>query len=671
MIKQPGFAAVRIFAVLTVIFISLAIAPSAWALTVYTIDGSGNGSNGGCAAFGAWDGPTHTCTLNRDVTIPAGTGIELTADNVILDGAGHTITGDDMASNSGIYIGARTGNQVRNLNISNFGTGISFIGTNDGDILSNHFSGCGIGVSLSVNSGSTLLNQLMFNTFQANGTGVLINNSNNNRVSGNNFIGNTAQATVTGTSAATNFITNYWDNHDSRIEGCVNTTPFDWACDSPYAYSGTNSDPSPAVLRNFWDRTDWTWYDNVGGSNWILLANRPGAGPGFVYDLTISGMAQTLGSIPGFGPGYVRPGDVIYNRYSGLTGGPVTAEMRYEGIPVASQRSLWPAGGNSLEEVPGTTLFQYDSTIYWPWYDQRSPGYKDWVLVSNLNGYQINYNVKVAGAVQTTGTIPAYGKATPSFPGLMGGPVEVNAWNDNGDPVYIMASQRVLSNADMAFNEVPGTPKHALSNDYVWTWYDMTGDTRNWILVANTNIVPIYYEIWIAGAKVADGGPIAPLANETPTFPGRIGGPVEVKSFSDAGHLTTVSSIVSQRSVWGPSFEEVPGLSTATLDSTYDWTWYDQASAGAQNWILVATQPGEVDTVTAEITFTDQNTGLPVTMSHNITTAEKRWTPTFPGKMGGPVEVKAWKWLDAGTTKDVIVSQRVIWNGFFNEVWGQ
>ncbi len=307
----------------------------------------------------------------------------------------------------------------------------------------------------------------------------------------------------------------------------------------------------------------------------------------------------------------------------------------------------------------------------------QSSGYKNWVLISNPNDYQINYSVLIGGVLRQSGTIPANGRVTPVFTGVMGGPVEVNGWNAWGEAVYIMASQRVLSNGDKSFNEVTGQADKSLASDYVWPWYDMTGGARNWVLVANPTkpgdpgAYTVYYEVWIAGTKIRDGGPIAPGGNETPTFPGMMGGPVEVRTFSNSTHTAAAAAIASQRSVWGPSFEEVLGDDVATLISTYDWTWYDMQSAGARNWVLVATTPGETDTVTAVVSFTDQASGLPVTLTHDITPAEKRWTPTFDGKMGGPVNVKAYKQGAPGTPKNVITSQRVLWNGYFNEVWGQ
>jgi hypothetical protein len=351
-------------------------------------------------------------------------------------------------------------------------------------------------------------------------------------------------------------------------------------------------------------------------------------------------------------------------------GGPVTAtNMNFFERAITSQRILWPKGGNSLEEVTGGDLDALDSRLYWTWYDMVSPGYKNWVLISNPNDYQINYNIKIGGAVVDTGTIPANGRVTPLFPGVIGGPVEANAWNSFSDPVHIMGSQRVLSNGDMAFNEQPGQAAGWLSDYYVWTWYDQaSAGAQNWVLVANPPgaVGPIYYEVWIGGTKLKDGGPIAPGGNETPTFPGTIGGPVEVKSFSDAAHTLAANSIASQRIIWGPSFGEVLGRDNAALGSSHYWTWYDELSPGARNWVLVANPPGGAPQMYYEVWIAGVKVhdGGPISPGGNE-------TPTFPGSMGGPVEVRSFSDAAHTVTTSSIASQRVLWNGYFNELWGQ
>ncbi len=673
---------VPLFVILMILMIGLIVVPEAQA-AAYVITNPGGGD---CASIGSWDAGSSTCTLNRDITVSGVTAIEMSGDNLVLDGAGHTITGNDTLSTYGVNLVSQDNDKVENLTVKDFDIGIRLFGTNSSLVSGNKVSGCTYGIDMTSSTGVLAANTASFNILQSNSThGLHISStSDNNLVGYNDFINNgLPQAKAEAGSTGSFFTINYWSSYDSPSEGCDNGV-FDLYCDGAYAPATSNiSDANPVVLKSAWGRFDWTWYDNAGGDDWLLMADRPDPATtdGFVFDLTIAGVTRDLGAFPGAGPGFVRPGQTIYNRYAGVSGGPVTAGARLMGSSkaVTSQRVLWPAGGDSLEEVPGTSVLKLDSRLFWTWYDMASPGYKDWILVSNPNDFQIHYAVKIAGSVMDVGVLAPGGRITPSFPGVIGGPVEVYAWDDSGSPAYVMASQRVLSNGDAAFNEVPGISRKSLSSDYVWPWYDMTGDNRNWVLIANPPTthtgavsVPIYYDVWIAGTHVASGGPIAVGGNVTPWFPGSIGGPVQVKTFSDAGHTLAADSIVSQRVVWGPSFEEAPGaVTTGGLKSTYDWTWYDQKSPGAQNWVLVATKPDETNSVTVEVSFVDQDTGITQFQTHDISTAEKRWTPTFDGKMGGPVHVKAYRTGFPGTAKNVIASQRVLWNGYFNEVWGQ
>lgn len=518
---------------------------------------------------------------------------------------------------------------------------------------------------------------MVFNTVQNSGNvGIAINSSNTNNIGGNNMISNSIQAWVGGSSSGNTLNENYWDNW-SAPPNCVNAT-FDYFCDAPYVFTGGN-DAQPLVLSHLFDRADWTWYDGQASDDWILLGTRPGIAIGFFYKLIIGGSPRMLPAFPVLGPGYVPPGKTLYAKYDGIMGGPVVAQGDVDAAGITSQRVLWPKGGSSLEEVPGINVLQMNSRYYWPWYDMMSPGFSDWVLVSNPNNYQVHYTIKIGNAVVDNNVIPAGGRVTPTFPGKMGGPVVVDADDGAGHRAYVIASQRVLTGGGSAFNELPGQPAdgpNGLNGDYVWTWYDMTSGAKNWVLIANPPDAagPIYYDIWIGsltGAPVKSGGPIAPGANETPVFPGVMGGPVRVKTYPDAAHTTLAKSIVSQRSLWGPSFEEVLGKPYATLAPSYYWTWYDQKSAGARNWVLVA-NPSTADTITATVSFTDQDTGMPVSVSSDIAPTG-RWTPMFPGRMGGPVVVRAYRaggsW--PADARNVITSQRVLWNGYFNEVWGQ
>ncbi len=108
-------------------------------------------------------------------------------------------------------------------------------------------------------------------------------------------------------------------------------------------------------------------------------------------------------------------------------------------------------GGSAFNEVPGIPASSLSDDYLWTWYDNADPGSTNWVLIANPGTVPVTYQIKIAGknVPRGSGTIPAGGRVTPTFPGLMAGPVEVTA-SDN-----VMASQRVTWNG--YFNEVLGT----------------------------------------------------------------------------------------------------------------------------------------------------------------------------------------------------------------------
>ncbi len=461
------------------------------------------------------------------------------------------------------------------------------------------------------------------------------------------------------------------------VSGCAPTTS---------AISCTLSGVTPNVLHNYSVYIDdnagntgnasssftltelnyfFPWYDNIGGDNWILMANPTAALDDLNFDLRIGGTAMDMTE---YNNGVVTAGNSISPKYNGMIGGPVKATSTNGGAGIVSQRVLWPKGGNSLEEVLATDEARLSNHLWWSWYDEVSPGYQNWVLVANPSAAaDVYYEIKVAGVVKSSGTISPSANVSPDFPGVMGGPVEVQAWTDSGKgtPANVLASQRVLSNGGMAFNEVPGIPDSELSAHYLWTWYDEASPgSMDWVLIANpatlangsANPNDMYYQIRIDGTLMEQGGPIAPGQKVTPRFGGSIGGPVDVQTFSDAGFSTPLRAIASQRVTWGPSFEEVPGYDFASLGSSYNWTWYDESAPGVMNWVLVA-NPSNSATVTYDVKVGG------ITRASGTLGPNEAATPDFAGLMGGPVEVTS-------SSGNVMVSQRVLWKGHFNETLG-
>jgi len=624
---------------------------------------------------------------------PNGVGIKITG------GSSNVVEHNLTESNGlmGINIFLSTGNRVTENTCSNNGFAGIGVHTADGNIITantvtanpyhsiysygssnnifrgNLVSGNYFGMYVSDSPGSIITRNVFIGNWHWNGLNLYANNC---QVYGNSFFGNWPEAINQGTSVGNIFTTphgggNYFDDFDSPGEGCTDAD-HDGFCDAPYTFTGGQDDHPWAADNGWLPEYYWTWYDNVYAANWVLLANPAESAKDLWYDLTIAGDFMQLEALPGHAAGLAPEGHAITPRYTGVIGGPVEVGVHAADEGIVSQRILW--AGNSMEEVLGTSAARLSDHYYWTWYDMQSPGFKNWVLVANPNLTDVYYELRIAGQLNASGRIWGGEFVTPQFPGVMGGPVEVQAWTDSGKtaPADVMASQRVLINGDTSFNEVAGIPAVSLATSYVWTWYDdASAAAKNWILVANPKSYTIYYDIKVAGSSVGSGS-LAPAGQPGDIFASRfggMGGPVEVSFWKDSvgGSLIT-EGIATQRTLWGPSFEEVPGYPVNSLASTYHWTWYDQLSPGMTNWVLVAHQYSE--TITAEVRFTDSTTGETVTITHDITPAERQWTPTFPGKMGGPVKVRAWLTTDPGQSRDVIVSQRVLYNGFFNEVEG-
>ncbi|MHB0867817.1 MAG: M23 family metallopeptidase [Thermoleophilia bacterium] len=418
---------------------------------------------------------------------------------------------------------------------------------------------------------------------------------------------------------------------------------------------------APPAGRHYY----WPWYDSQGGSDWILMGS-PASGQALAVDLNIAGMSLDLH--PFGGPSVPAPGTLAAT-YGTLTGGPVVATSLGGAQAIASQRTLW--GGSSLEEVPGIDEARLSSHYYWTWYDQLSPGMQNWVLVANPGDVPVYYEITIAGADPGTGSKGAIAPGqhvTPTFPGQIAGPVEVKAWTNDTKTTEarVIASQRVLSDYGSAFNEAPGIPAEELSAHYLWTWYDDVAGA-DWLLIANPgDTEDMYYEVTLAGEVVDqdNGSPIAAGAHIARRY-GRVGGPLKLTTWQDPAHTQPLKSVASQRVIWGPSFGETPGYPHEQLSDSYYWTWYDQQSPGMTNWVLIA-NPGQ-QSIYYELTINgaDPGPGASGTIlpGGNV-------TPTFPSRMGGPVQVRAWTDATKTTPADIIASQRVLYNGYFNEVVG-
>ncbi|MHB8859918.1 MAG: hypothetical protein ACYC6Z_10630 [Thermoleophilia bacterium] len=448
--------------------------------------------------------------------------------------------------------------------------------------------------------------------------------------------------------------------------------------------STTNPAVTPKLLDwtlTFGKRNYFSWYDmqSAGMKDWLLMSNAA------IY--STSTHFQTQLGAPGVGPStynVANPGTSSIQTFPGYMDGPLMVNA-LSGLPqVISQRVLF---GDSLEETLAIPQDKISDKYYWTWYDMQTPGYKDWIVISNPDYTSpVYYEIRMPGVDPDTtpgakGTIAPGGRATPVFPGVIGGSVEVQAWKDSSKltgPANVIASQRVLMFGDTAFNEVNGIPASDLKDHYLWTWYDQKSpDAKNWVLVANPSTgSTVNYQISIAGG-CTDGdasrclsGTLQPAGDPegrdrvTPTFPGVMGGPVEVTADGNV--------IASQRTLWDSSFEEVPGFPdvstpSQSLASDYHWTWYDNYSAGSKNWVVVTNPNTESVNVQVLVAGTVRGT-------YGLLPNGGMTTPFYPGVIGGPVEVRAYftggSYANAADRRKVLASQRVLWNNHMNEVLG-
>ena len=282
------------------------------------------------------------------------------------------------------------------------------------------------------------------------------------------------------------------------------------------------------------------------------------------------------------------------------------------------------------------------------WYDQLSPGMRNWVLMGNPSATAADIgSVNIAGVYRGGWQIAAEGRAIPEFPGVIGGPVEVRSPGTGP----LLASQRVLYNGN--FNELPAVAATELDSAYYLTWYDQVSPgMESWILVNNRGTLATTVEVYIGDMSTPAGTySLSPGETVTPQFPGIRSGPVYVRSTNGQ------DLVVSQRVLFNGYFSEVVGIRASGLSGEYSFNWYDQLSEGFQTWILVA-NPG-TSPVDAEVLVAGQKQGPTLSLG----AGEVQYL-SFDGLRAGPVTVSS----TGG--QDIIASERTLMGDSFEELQG-
>nr|QNO54193.1 Tol-Pal system protein TolB [Methanosarcinales archaeon ANME-1 ERB7] len=133
------------------------------------------------------NGDYDTVVLTTDLINVKGSGITFGADDVVFDGGGHIIDGDDTGEfESGITMNGKSGNTIRNCVITDFESGITLYGSSKNEIYENEIrSNYYDGIWISEESNS---NNIHHNIIEDNGKYGVFFSSNSN---GNTFSENT------------------------------------------------------------------------------------------------------------------------------------------------------------------------------------------------------------------------------------------------------------------------------------------------------------------------------------------------------------------------------------------------------------------------------------------------------------------------------------------------
>ncbi|RJQ42870.1 MAG: CAP domain-containing protein [Gaiellales bacterium] len=300
----------------------------------------------------------------------------------------------------------------------------------------------------------------------------------------------------------------------------------------------------PAIWENQLESTYYfTWYDSNASQgwkgDWILIGNQ-GSQTANV-EVYIGGSLKGTYSIP--------VGGRVTPSYSNTTDGPVKVVCTNNQPLIVSQRVLYKDSFNEVLGVPESKLgTEYNFT----WYDSRRENNMkgNWILVGNMDSEPALVDIYIGANHMGRYDVPAGGRITPQYPGVMDGPVKVVSVNGQ----RIIASQRILYQS--SFEEFQGLTAADTGTDLWFTWYDSKRANNmngNWILIANPSQTDAVVDIYINGGlmqrvDVAAGGNV-PLS-----YPNTIGGPVRIVSTNN------IPLFVTQRVVYRDSFNEIGGM---------------------------------------------------------------------------------------------------------------
>lgn len=209
--------------------------------------------------------------------------------------------------------------------------------------------------------------------------------------------------------------------------------------------------------------------------------------------------------------------------------------------------------------------------------------------------------------------------------------------------------------------------------NYYFPWYDGKFGLT-WLLMASQPGSPSNsFDSYLKNGSLEKGIAVAPGSTNYRRYSGQIGGPVKLTSGNGP-------ALVSERSLFGDSFEEVWSTPYGDLDSHYYWPIYCSNAASCpwlppsvsiQEWVLVANPVENAEPIQVDLKFLVGAT--PYSFTQTIQPGDS-WTPSWALTAAHNVEVQAYRVggsaSDPSDARKAIASERILMNGAFNEMPG-
>lgn len=414
-------------------------------------------------------------------------------------------------------------------------------------------------------------------------------------------------------------------------------------------------------------RGNWTYF--VGDVPCYTVSNRPLTTPPNIFILSVASNTPTLGD-----PGYIvettfRQVSVRanYNLFSNTTW---VNFSNQDNLNVDTARSCaWEWSGYPQCDILQLMPDPDNEGKY------RSSGYSISPLVTLPDGLtwgQVMFTTALDGQKIRIQVLDEAGELIPDSvlpgnqAGFSSGPFVVAGLDGKTYPALRLR-------ADFSTTDPTRTPKLldwtlTFGINHYFTWYDQQSlGMRDWLLMSNAGrySAEAYFQAQLGSrqARPPSLHKAAPGQTAVQSWPGAIDGPLVVDS------LSGLPQLVSQRILFGDSFEETVAVPEDRLSSHYYWTWYDNVSDGYKNWLMLA-NPDPDSAIYYEVAIPGVDLSQAAGATGTIP-AGGYATARFPGVIGGPVEVRAWRDDTRSSPAKLVASQRVNIGGLtINEVYG-